>query len=77
MMRKSLVVVVAAAGFSCLMGSSALALPLSNPSVRDLIGANPLAQEARVFCYNRYTGRFLHWGRCRGGYRPRFSRPRG
>ena len=20
--------------------------------------------DARLFCYNRYTGRFLHWGAC-------------
>jgi hypothetical protein len=37
--------------------------------------ASPI-QEARVFCYNRYTGRFLYWGYCRRP-RPRFySRPR-
>ena len=23
--------------------------------------------EARVFCFNRASGRFLHWGSCNGG----------
>ena len=37
--------------------------------------ASPV-QEARWFCYNRYSGRFIHWGRC--GHRPwhRVYRPR-
>ena len=33
-------------------------------------------EQARLFCYNRYNGRFLHWGSCyrrvyRRVYRPR------
>jgi len=32
------------------------------------------AEDVRVFCYNRYTGRFLHWGACGGGYY--YRRPR-
>lgn len=28
-----------------------------------LIGATERS-DARVFCYNRHTGRFLHWGYC-------------
>ena len=26
---------------------------------------SPLVQEAQTYCYNRYSGRFLHWGSCR------------
>jgi hypothetical protein len=25
--------------------------------------------DARLYCYNRYSGAFLHWGPC-GGYHP-------
>jgi len=44
-------------------------------------------QDVRLYCYNRYSGQFLHWG-SRGGYRrhyvyrphyyyrPRYYRPR-
>jgi hypothetical protein len=28
-----------------------------------LMGFSSLA-EARVYCFNRYTGEFLHWGSC-------------
>ncbi|HTZ68919.1 MAG TPA: hypothetical protein VMB83_15915 [Roseiarcus sp.] len=32
-----------------------------------LMGFSSLA-EARVYCYNRYTGAFLHWGYCSHHY---------
>jgi hypothetical protein len=28
-----------------------------------LVGFSSLS-EARVYCFNRYTGEFLHWGSC-------------
>jgi hypothetical protein len=31
-----------------------------------LMGFSSLA-EARVYCYDRYTGAFLHWGACYPG----------
>lgn len=43
------------------------AAPISGAGLAGLADANPLVQEARlrVFCYNRRTGRFIHWGSCR------------
>jgi hypothetical protein len=29
--------------------------------------ASSPVDEARVFCFNRASGRFLHWGACTGG----------
>jgi hypothetical protein len=42
------------------------ALPLSGAAVVEQADSSSqdMVQEARVFCYNRYTGRFLHWGSC-------------
>lgn len=35
----------------------------------------PIVEQARLYCYNRYSGRFLHWGPCGGGYyRPYYRR---
>jgi hypothetical protein len=30
-----------------------------------LVSVAPAPANARVFCYNKYTGQFAHWGRCR------------
>ena len=63
--------------------SIAIAFSSTTPaSAGPLMGADSLAQEttpelvqeARIFCYNTYSGRFLHWGSC-GGYRVSY-RPR-
>ena len=37
---------------------------------------NPMLQDVRTFCYNRYTGRFMHWGPCRRARPVYYSRPR-
>lgn len=47
--------------------SEVLAMPIAPMPL-----ATPLVQKARIFCYNTYTGRFLHWGRC--GYRYSYRR---
>ncbi|TDR94651.1 hypothetical protein [Enterovirga rhinocerotis] len=39
-------------------------------------GDNPLVEKARTFCYDRHTGRFLHWGSCRRARPVYSSRPR-
>lgn len=76
MTRKALVTALAAAGFSGLMATGAPALPLYGTPLRDAAAENPLVEQARTFCYNRSTGRFLHWGPCRRSVRPVYSRPR-
>lgn len=37
---------------------------------------NPIRQDVRTFCYNRYNGQFLHWGSCRRARPVYYSRPR-
>ena len=32
-----------------------------------------MLENVRLFCVNRYTGRFLYWGRC-GGYHHYYRR---
>ena len=63
--RKVLVAMAAAAGLY-----ASLPRP-SGSAILDLMRENSLAQKARVFCYNRRTGRFLHWGSCQRRTRPR------
>ncbi len=47
--------------------SFTFAAPIGGAGLVGLTDSNPLVQEARlrVFCYNRRSGRFLHWGSCR------------
>ena len=74
--RKVLAALVAAAGLYLVAPSAAQASPLGGGALGSLLDANPLMQDVRVFCYNRATGRFLHWGRCGSRYRPARARPR-
>ena len=56
--------------------SMATAAPISGAALLSTVESNPLVQDVRIYCMNRYSGRFLHWGPC-GGYRVRYySRPR-
>ena len=64
-MRKFLVSATAAAGIYVSITSGSLGAPVIGAGIVGAHEANPLVQEARVFCYNRRTGRFMHWGRCR------------
>jgi hypothetical protein len=67
----------ATAGAMLIIGASASwAGPISAAPLLDLQKSASPIEQTRLFCYNRYTGRFLHWGSCGGGYRPRYSRPR-
>jgi hypothetical protein len=65
-----------------IFGFAALASLATRPAQSAPIAASSLAaqfaatspiEKTRLYCYNRYTGQFLHWGPC-GGYRPRYYR---
>lgn len=66
MLKKFLNAAVAASMMCVFAVSEVEALPMVNAGSPEVAEANPLVQEARVYCYNRYTGRFLHWGSCGG-----------
>jgi hypothetical protein len=53
---------------------SAQAAPLAASALGKQTLAPDLTEKTRVYCYNRYTGRFLHWGHCgrRHYYRPHY-----
>ena len=66
-----------------LLGFAALTSWTSGPAQSAPISAASLAAQAaasspvdkvRLYCFNRYTGQFLHWGPC-GGYRRVYYRP--
>ncbi|MBE7201349.1 MAG: hypothetical protein INR70_26595 [Parafilimonas terrae] len=70
--------VTAAAAVGLLVSSSIVSVgaPVGMAPLSDLNQSASPIEKTRLFCYNRYTGRFLHWGSCGGGYRRHYSRPR-
>lgn len=74
-MRKLLIALAAAGGIGMFNMPASVAAPASGGAILGLIQNEPLVEQARLYCVNRYTGRFLYWGRC-GGYRyhPRYYR---
>lgn len=63
--RQVFAAMAAAAGVLVLSASASNAAPASGAGLSNIVETNPLVQDVRVFCYNRRTGRFLHWGHCR------------
>lgn len=64
-MRKVLLALTAVAGLGVLGASASVAAPtVDAQALKEAVHAASPVQEARLFCYNRMTGRFLHWGRC-------------
>jgi hypothetical protein len=64
-MRKILMLLLVVGGLGAFGGGRAHAVPMSASPIELAREAASLIQEARVYCYNRRTGRFLHWGHCR------------
>jgi len=62
--RKLLVMSAVAAGIVVSSSGSLTAAPASPGGILELLKSDSLVQDVRVFCYNRATGRFLHWGYC-------------
>lgn len=77
-MRKSTLAALAALELFFAAPVDAFASPLAGASViNDAREDAAPIEEARVFCYNRYTGRFLYWGHCRRTVRRHYAyRPR-
>ncbi len=42
----------------------AQAAPIAASPLAHQTAAPDLTEQARLYCYDRYTGRFLHWGPC-------------
>lgn len=75
-MNRFVVKLAAATAFVAATTTAAMALP-GPGSLGSGATGNPLLSDVRVFCYNRYSGRFLHWGSCRRRVvRYRYYRPR-
>ena len=75
-MRRCFSIVAAAGMIGGMMMSGASAAPTAAGGLGPAAHDNSLVEPVRIYCYNRYTGRFLHWGSCGGGYRrPAYRRP--
>lgn len=73
-MRNIIAATVAASVLFLTAVDTTWALPAVAPGAGATSDAQSDLQDSRVFCYNRYSGRFLHWGSC--GYRRVWYRPR-
>lgn len=67
-MRRSLFTMACALSIAAAGTSATLAGPLTGAGIPSLQTGTSNIQEARIFCYNKASGRFLHWGYC--GYQP-------
>ena len=75
-MRKSMLALAFLGGLSLFAPINAPAAPANGSAIPGAVAANPLVQQARVFCYNRYSGRFLHWGSCGRRYVRHYYHPK-
>lgn len=66
-MRKGLVALVVAAGVGLAGVSCAAAMPIGAAGLDKALAEQSPIAKARVYCYDRNTGEFLHWGPCEGG----------
>lgn len=65
-MRKLVLALLAAGGIASFNVPAAMAMPTSGNQFAATLDK---PTQVRLFCYNHYTGRFLHWGPCGGYYR--------
>ncbi|MGD9545074.1 MAG: hypothetical protein AB7F41_14980 [Methylocystis sp.] len=76
-MRKSLLALPSAAALVLVSSIHVFASPVvGHGGVLRALEDASIVEQARVFCYNRYTGRFLHWGRCARRHVRHHARPR-
>jgi hypothetical protein len=67
-MRKFFLALLIAGGIFSIDASPASAVPVNGSVIASALKSSSPIQDVRLYCYNRYTGRFVHWGPC-GGYR--------
>jgi hypothetical protein len=64
-MRKMPLALLGVATLALFGANQSLAAPASGSSI--VAGSNDIrnVENVRIFCYNRITGKFNHWGPCR------------
>jgi hypothetical protein len=66
---RAILVATMVAGIGLVNASSAVAAPVSGAAaILGAVDEMSAIEQIRTFCYNRYTGRFKHWGPCGGGH---------
>ncbi len=63
-MKKALLALVALATIYAMGIEGAMAGMTAGASASGFQGLDSGLHKARLYCANRYTGRFLYWGRC-------------
>lgn len=64
-MRTILTTLLAAGTIGLFATPSTIAAPIDGAAIIGAAQALSPVQDVRVFCYNRETGRFKHWGPCK------------
>ena len=64
-MRRLSIALAAAVSFLAAAAAEVSAAPVNGFAILHSLDASSPIQQARLFCYNKYTGRFLYWGPCR------------
>ena len=68
-MRRLLISSLLAAAIGGFGAAGASALPTHSHAIGEAAKSSSAIEDVRLYCYNRYTGQFLHWGPC---YRHRY-----
>jgi hypothetical protein len=63
-MRQLSIALAAAASFLAAATADVSAAPLDGLAILHSLDSSSPVQQARLFCYNKATGRFLYWGPC-------------
>jgi hypothetical protein len=63
-MRIFLITMLAAGGIGVVSASSTMGAPANGSAIVGAVEETSPVQDVRLFCYNRYSGRFMHWGAC-------------
>ena len=70
----TLAILLGFAALTPLASGPARSAPIAVSSLAAQVAASSPIEKTRLYCFNRYTGQFLHWGPC-GGYRRVYYRP--
>ena len=68
-MRKLIVMTFAISALCCASPINTMALPVDGLGIDQGSTGFSSVQDSRWFCASRWSGQFLHWGRCGGGGR--------
>jgi hypothetical protein len=67
-MRRTLIALAVAVGVGLSGLADAAAMTIDGAAIRDSLDASSPVAKTRLFCFDKYSGRFLYWGPCHASY---------